>query len=226
MFNILIVEDDNKLNELFKAVLTKNGYHVFSASDGEQALDIMDIEYIDLVLSDIMMPNIDGYELTKMLREAKYQTPILFITAKDLFADKEKGFLLGIDDYMVKPIDVNEMLLRVKALLRRAKLTSEKKIILGDIVFDYDAFTVRISDVEELLPQKEFALIYKLLSNPNKIFTRQELMDEIWGMESESDDKTVAVHINRLRERFKNTTEFSIITIRGLGYKAVVINEE
>ena len=226
MFHIVIAEDDDKLNELFSTVLTQNGYKVFSAFDGKQALDIMDVEYIDLVISDIMMPNIDGYELTKMLRDAKYQTPILFITAKELFADKEKGFLLGIDDYMVKPIDVNEMLLRVKALLRRAKLTNEKKIKIGTMVFDYDAFTVKMDNTEELLPQKEFSLIYKLLSSPNRIFTRQELMDEIWGMESESDDRTVAVHINRLRDRFKSVTDFSIVTIRGLGYKAVILDEE
>jgi len=226
MFNIVIAEDDEKLRNLFKTVLEKNGYHVFVAADGQQALDIMEVEYIDLIVSDIMMPNMDGYELTGLLRDSNYQIPILFVTAKNLFLDKEKGFYLGIDDYMVKPIDINEMLLRVKALLRRAKLTNERRIKIGEIVFDYDAFTVKLNGVEDLLPQKEFLLIYKLLSNQNRIFTRQELMDEIWGLESESDDRTVAVHINRLRERFKNITDFSIVTIRGLGYKAVILNEE
>lgn len=225
MFNILVAEDNEKLRDLFTTVLNKNGYNVFGAVDGQDALDIMENNFIDLIISDIMMPNIDGYELTKQLREAKYDVPILFITAKDLFEDKEKGFYLGIDDYMVKPIDVNEMLLRVTALLRRAKLTSEKKITIENVVFSYDSFTVAIDGVEEKLPQKEFALIYKLLSNPNRVFTKQDLMEEIWGLDSDSDEKTVTVHINRLRERFKNITVFSIVTMRGLGYKAVIVNE-
>lgn len=225
MFNILVAEDDENLRELFKTVLIKNGYNVFGAVDGQDALDIMENNFIDLIISDIMMPNIDGYELTKQLREAKFDVPILFITAKDLFEDKEKGFYLGIDDYMVKPIDVNEMLLRVTALLRRAKLTSEKKITIDNVVFSYDSFTVTIDGVEEKLPQKEFALIYKLLSNANRVFTKQDLMEEIWGLDSDSDEKTVTVHVNRLRERFKNITVFSIVTMRGLGYKAVITNE-
>lgn len=225
MFNILVAEDNEKLRDLFDTVLTKNGYNVLGAVDGQEALDIMETNFVDLIISDIMMPNVDGYELTKQLREARYDVPILFITAKDLFEDKEKGFYLGIDDYMVKPIDVNEMLLRVKALLRRAKLTSEKKITIENVVFSYDSFTVTIDDREEKMPQKEFALIYKLLSNSNRVFTKQDLMEEIWGLDSDSDEKTVTVHINRLRERFKNVTGFSIVTMRGLGYKAVITNE-
>lgn len=225
MFNILVAEDNEKLRDLFVTVLDKNGYNVFGAVDGQDALDIMESNYVDLIISDIMMPNVDGYELTKQLREARFDVPILFITAKDLFEDKEKGFYLGIDDYMVKPIDVNEMLLRVKALLRRAKLTSEKKITIENVVFSYDSFTVSIDDIEDKLPQKEFALIYKLLSNPNRVFTKQDLMEEIWGLDSDSDEKTVTVHINRLRERFKNITGFSIVTMRGLGYKAVITDE-
>lgn len=225
MLNILVAEDNEKLRDLFVTILDKDGYNVFGAVDGQDALDIMETNFIDLIITDIMMPNVDGYELTKQLREARYETPILFITAKDLFEDKEKGFYLGIDDYMVKPIDVNEMLLRVKALLRRAKLTSEKKITIENVVFSYDSFTVNIDGSEEKLPQKEFALVYKLLSNPNRVFTKQDLMVEIWGLDSDSDEKTVTVHINRLRERFKNITSFSIVTMRGLGYKAVITNE-
>lgn len=226
MFHILVTEDNEKLRNLFCTVLAKNGYQVFPAKDGEEALEVMDKEYIDLIISDIMMPRLDGYQLVTMLRDANYQTPILLITAKDLYEDKAKGFALGIDDYMVKPIDVNEMMLRVGALLRRAKLTHEKKMVLNSTIFNYDTMTVSVNDIEDQLPQKEFALLYKLLSNQNKIFTRQELMDEIWGMDSESDDKTIPVHINRIRERFKDSTDFSIVTIRGLGYKAVISNEK
>lgn len=221
MFNILVVEDDEKLNKLFCAVLARNDYQPFSASDGVQALKILDDEYIDLIISDIMMPNMDGYELIKELRNAEYNQPVLMITAKDHFEDKQKGFYAGTDDYMVKPIDVNEMILRVGALLRRAKIANDRRIEFGTTVLDYDSLTVDFNGNEELLPQKEFHLIYKLLSYPNKIFTRQQLMDEIWGMDSESDERTVDVHINRLRDRFKDCKDFQIITVRGLGYKAV-----
>lgn len=221
MFNILVVEDDIKLNKLFCTVLTRNNYCTFSAADGQEALNILDKEYIDLVISDIMMPNMDGYELTKALRDAEYSLPVLMITAKEEFEDKQKGFLVGTDDYMVKPINVNEMVLRVGALLRRAKIVNIRKIEFGNTVLDYDSLTVIVGSDETLLPQKEFYLLYKLLSYPNKIFTRQQLMDEIWGMDSETDERTVDVHINRLRDRFKNCYDFQIITVRGLGYKAV-----
>ncbi len=221
MINILVVEDDIKLNKLFCTVLNRNDYHTFSATDGEEALKILDKEYIDLVISDIMMPNMDGYELTKALRDAEFNLPVLMITAKEDFKDKQKGFLVGTDDYMVKPINVNEMVLRVGALLRRAKIINARKIEFGNTVLDYDSLTVIVGDNETLLPQKEFNLLYKLLSYPNKIFTRQQLMDEIWGMDSETDERTVDVHINRLRDRFKGCDDFQIITVRGLGYKAV-----
>jgi two-component system OmpR family response regulator len=221
MFNILVVEDDAKLNKLFCTVLARNNYRTFSAADGEEALKILDTEYIDLVISDIMMPNMDGYELTKVLRDTECNLPVLMITAKEEFKDKQKGFLVGTDDYMVKPIDVNEMVLRVGALLRRAKIVNIRKIEFGNTVLDYDSLTVIIDDTETLLPQKEFNLLFKLLSYPNKIFTRQQLMDEIWGMDSETDERTVDVHINRLRDRFKHCEDFQIITVRGLGYKAV-----
>lgn len=225
MINILIVEDDIKLNKLFSTVLVRNGYHTFSAEDGEKALDILDKEHIDLIISDIMMPNMDGYELTKTLREANYNLPILMITAKEDFQDKKTGFNMGVDDYMVKPIDVNEMVLRVEALLRRAHIVNTRRIDIGNTSLDYNSLTAVIGDKEFLLPQKEFLLIYKLLSYPNKIFTRQQIMDDIWGMDSETDERTVDVHINRLRDRFKASTGFEIITIRGLGYKVVKENE-
>lgn len=219
MFNILVVEDDLKLNKLYKTVLTKNGYKVYSAYDGRQALDILDEQYIDLIITDIMMQVMDGYELTQSLREANYDLPIMMITAKEDFSHKEKGYNAGTDDYMVKPIDVNEMVLRVSALLRRAQIISSKKVEVGSTTLNYDSFTVNIGSEEVLLPQKEFNLLYKLVSYPNKIFTRQQLMDEIWGMETDSDERTVDVHINRLREKFKSCEDFEIVTVRGLGYK-------
>ena len=221
MFHILVVEDDADMRELFCTVLSDGGYQVFPAVDGLAALDVLDREYIDLIVADVMMPNMDGYALTKSLREAKYDVPILIVTAKDQFRDVERGFKVGCDDYMIKPVNVKELLLRVEALLRRAKISSEKKIVVGNTVLNYDALTVTIHGKETILPQKEFFLLYKLLSYPNKIFTRPQLMDEIWGMFSETDERTVNTHINRLRERFADCPDFEIVTIRGLGYKAV-----
>lgn len=221
MFNILVVEDDPTLRQLFCTVLTRNGYHARSAEDGEVALAILDKEYVDLLICDIMMPRMNGYDLTRTIREANYNLPILMVTAKESFTDKQRGFLIGVDDYMVKPIDVNEMVLRVSALLRRAQIISERKMICGDSLLEYDSLTVVQHEEQIILPQKEFYLLYKLLSYPNKIFTKQQLMDEIWGMDTESDEHTVVVHINRLRERFKACPDFEIITVRGLGYKAV-----
>ncbi|MEC0170462.1 response regulator transcription factor [Paenibacillus graminis] len=221
MFNILVVEDDSKLRQLFCTVLTKNGYRVIPAVNGEDALTVLDKEFIDLMICDIMMPQMDGYELTRTLRDNNNNLPVLMVTARETFADKQQGFLVGIDDYMVKPINVNEMLLRVGALLRRAKIISERRIECGGTVLDYDSLTVNQRQESILLPQKEFYLLYKLISYPNKIFTKQQLMDEIWGMDTESDEHTVVVHINRLRERFRESTDFEIVTVRGLGYKAV-----
>lgn len=225
MFNVLLVEDDIKLRQLFCTVLTKNGYRTIGAGDGTEALEILDKEYIDIIISDIMMPNMDGYELTKTIRDAGINIPILMITAKESFQDKRQGFLAGTDDYMVKPIDVNEMVLRVGALLRRAKIINEKKLSLGNTILEYDYLTVYYNGIQSVLPQKEFYLLYKLASYPNKIFTRHQLMDEIWGMDSESDSHTVDVHINRLRERLKDNNDFEIVTVRGLGYRAVKKHE-
>lgn len=221
MFNILVVEDNADMRELFCTVLSDSGYKCIPASDGLEALEIMDKEYVDLIVADIMMPNMDGYELTKAVRDAKMELPILAVTAKDQFEDMQKSFKAGADDYMIKPVNVKELVLRVEALLRRAKIQSEKKITVGGTVLDYDALTVTIRGEETILPQKEFYLLYKLLSYPNKIFTRPQLMDEIWGMFSETDERTVNTHINRLRERFSDCNDFEIVTVRGLGYKAV-----
>lgn len=221
MFHIMVVEDDAKLRSLFCTVLTNNGYLALPAENGEQALCLLDSEYVDLIISDIMMPGMDGYELIGRLRDSGYTFPILIITAKERFEDKQRGFQAGTDDYMVKPIDVNEMVLRVGALLKRAKIATERRIVCRNTILNYDALTVTANGQETLLPQKEFYLLYKLLSYPNKIFTRQQLMDEIWGIDSTTDERTVDVHINRLRERFKDCDDFLIMTVRGLGYKAV-----
>lgn len=221
MFTILVAEDDGDMRELFCTVLTDSGYRCIPAADGQEALDILEREYIDLIVADIMMPRMDGYTLTKTLRDARYDLPILMVTAKDQFDDMQRGFRAGSDDYMIKPINVKELVLRVEALLRRAKISMEKRIVVGTTVLDYDALTVTIHGKETILPQKEFYLLYKLLSYPNKIFTRPQLMDEIWGMFSETDERTVNTHINRLRDRFADCPDFEIVTVRGLGYKVV-----
>jgi len=221
MFRILVVDDDKNTRLLLKAVLQAENYTVFTAENGENALEVMDREHIDLVVLDIMMPKMDGYTFTKTLRETNNNLPILMISAKQLPEDKHKGFLVGTDDYMTKPIDEEEMLLRIKALLRRAQIASERKLTVGDVVLDYDALTVtRGGEVQEL-PQKEFLLLYKLLSYPGKIFTRIQLMDEIWGADSDTGWETVTVHIGRLRRRFEDWNEFEIVSVRGLGYKAI-----
>jgi DNA-binding response OmpR family regulator len=221
MFHILVIDDDKNTRRLFQAVLENAGYKVYTADNGTSALEVMDQEHIDLVIADIMMPEMDGYEFTKTLREADNSLPVLMISAKQLPADKKKGFLVGTDDYMTKPVDEEEMLLRVKALLRRAKIVNERKIIIGKVVLDYDSLTVTKDNQVMELPQKEFLLLYKLLSYPGKIFTRIQLMDEIWGTSSESGWETVTVHIGRLRKRFEGWEEFEIESVRGLGYKAV-----
>ena len=221
MFHILVVDDDKNIRMLYRAVLEAANYTVFTAEDGEAALRLLDQHHIDLVVLDIMMPKMDGYEFTRTLREGNNSLPVLMVSAKQLPADKKKGFLVGTDDYMTKPVDEEEMLLRIKALLRRAQIVSERRIVVGDVVLDYDAMTVsRGGEVQEL-PQKEFLLLYKLLSYPGKIFTRIQLMDEIWGSESDTGWETVTVHIGRLRKRFEDWGEFEIVSVRGLGYKAV-----
>lgn len=221
MVRILVAEDDNNTRMLLKAVLETEKYDVVTAENGLDALKKLDEHHIDLVVLDVMMPQMDGYQFTKTLREGSSTLPILMISAKQLPEDKKRGFLVGTDDYMTKPIDEEEMLLRIRALLRRARIVSERKIVVGDVTLDYDALTVtRRGEVQEL-PQKEFLLLYKLLSYPGKIFTRIQLMDEIWGADSETGWETVTVHIGRLRRRFEGWPEFEIVSVRGLGYKAV-----
>ena len=221
MLKILIAEDDRELRQLFSHVLMKNGYNVRGVSDGQEALDAMQGDYFDLIISDIMMPRVDGYELVSRLRTGGNQTPVLMITAKDAFDDMQRGFLSGTDDYMVKPVNVNEMVLRVSALLRRAQMIHDRRQVLGSTVLECDSLTVTTGEESFNLPQKEFMLLYKMASYPGKIFTRQQLMDEIWGYENESDTHTVDVHIARLRDRFRDSADFKIVTIRGVGYKVV-----
>lgn len=222
MFKILVVEDNKNLRKLMITYLKRNNYEVLEAEDGKVALDIIDKNHVDLIISDIMMPNIDGYELTKELRQANFLVPILIVTAKDTIDDKRQGFLLGVDDYMVKPIDMDEMILRVGVLLRRANIVNQRKLKINDVLLSYDEYTLAKGKDVFQLPQKEFQLLYKLLSYPNKIFTRQELIDEIWGLESDSEQRTVDVHIKRLREKFDKFEEFEILTIRGIEYKAII----
>lgn len=221
MFKILIAEDDRELRQLFQQVLTKNGYAVTGVSNGEEALDSIDAGYYDLIISDIMMPKMDGYQLVRALREAGLTIPVMMITAKDAFDDMRMGFLSGSDDYMVKPVNVNEMVLRVGALLRRAQLANERRQVIGNTVLECDSLSVHSGKETMTLPQKEFMLLYKMVSFPGRIFTRQQLMDDIWGYSSETDTHTVDVHIGRLRERFRDNPDFKIVTMRGVGYKVV-----
>lgn len=221
MFRVLVVEDDAALSQLFCRVLTRNGYLAFAASDGVEALALLEREYIDLMIADVMMPRMDGYALVHALREAGSKIPVLMITAKDDFSAMQQGFLSGTDDYMVKPVNVNEMALRVRALLRRAQMINERRQTVGSTVLEYDSLTVYRDGRGMVLPQKEFQLLYKLLSFPGRIFTRQQLMDDIWGVDSETEARTVDVHINRLRDRLRGNPDFELVTVRGLGYKAV-----
>ncbi len=221
MFDILVAEDDFKMNRIYCSVLQNADFHTFAAYNGEEALEIIEEHPVDLVISDIMMPCMDGYTLTKQLRETHPALPILMISAKEDYADKRDGFLAGIDDYMVKPVDLNEMLLRIQALLRRAQIATERKLTVGDTVLLYDSYTAEFDGKTVEIPQKEFLVLYKLMSYPNRTFTRRQLMDEFWGYESDSEERTVDVHINRLRERLKDCRDLRIDTVRGLGYRGV-----
>ncbi|MBQ8622359.1 MAG: response regulator transcription factor [Oscillospiraceae bacterium] len=221
MMKILIAEDDRELRQLFSHVLIKNGYAVKGVGNGQEALDALDRDYYDMIISDIMMPVMDGYELVRQLREAGNTTPVLMITAKSEFDDMRQGFQSGTDDYMVKPVNVNEMVLRVGALLRRAQMINERRQVIGNTVLECDSLTVTTDTESFVLPQKEFMLLYKMAAYPGRIFTRQQLMDEIWGYDNVSDTHTVDVHIGRLRERFRDSEDFKIVTIRGVGYKVV-----
>ncbi len=221
MFKILILEDDLALRKLFQSVLIKNGYAVTGASNGEEGLNELDKGYYDLIISDIMMPVMDGYQFVQSIREAGMNIPVLMITAKDAFDDMRLGFLSGTDDYMVKPININEMVLRIGALLRRAQIASERRQVIGGTVLECDSLTVKTQGESIVLPQKEFMLLFKMASYPGKIFTRQQMMEDIWGYEWESDTHTIDVHIGRLRDKFRNNPDFEIVTMRGVGYKVV-----
>ena len=221
MFRILVVEDDIDLRELFCDTLAENGYEPISASDGEEALLKLDCNTVDLIISDVMMPRMDGYTLADELRGANINIPIMLITARAELADKERGFLSGADDYMVKPIALDEMMWRVRALLRRSQMVNQRRIKIGDTEFDCDTLSVKYGEQTHVLPQKEFYLLYKLVSAMDRIFTRVQIMEDVWGVECETDPHTLEVHISRLREKFKDNSDFEIVTVRGLGYKAV-----
>lgn len=222
MFQIMVVEDDKNVRRLMETVLTRYGYEPILARDGVEALEIMDRKHVDLIVLDVMMPRMDGYEFTNILRTGGCNIPILMVTARETQNDKKRGFIVGADDYMVKPVDEEEMVLRIAALLRRSKIAGERKLTVGSTTLLYDSFSVKTAEGMQELPQKEFLLLFKLLSYPNKIYTRRQLMDEIWDMDSESDERTVDVHVSRVRERFRNCPDFEIVTVRGLGYKAVL----
>ena len=222
MFNILVAEDDPDLRDLFCSVLNDSGYHAIPAGSGEEALRLYDEQHVDLIITDIMMPGINGFELIRSLRQSGDMTPILVITARSAASDVREGFRLGSDDYMIKPINVHEMVWRVEALLRRSQLVSQRRSVIGSTELDCDSLSVTSRGRTEILPQKEFFLLYKLLTSPGRIFTRLQIMDDIWGPESEADPHTLEVHISRLRERFKSSPDFEIVTVRGLGYKAVL----
>lgn len=221
MLKIIVAEDDMDQRLLISKTLANEGYAVKAVSNGKEVLEEMDHEFYDLIVSDIMMPVMDGYELVRTLREANITTPVMMVTARDAFDDMRHGFLSGTDDYMIKPINLQEMVLRVQALLRRAQMISDRKQVIGNTTMEAESLTVRTEDETFVLPQKEFMLLYKMASFPGRIFTRQQLMDDIWGYDSESDTHTVDVHIGRLRERFKDNKDFKIVTLRGVGYKVV-----
>ena len=224
MLNILLVEDDKNISKLMQAVLEQANFNPIPAYSSEEALDVLDKVTVDLIVLDVMLPGMDGFEFAKMLRAHKMETPILMVTALGEMSDMTEGFTQGADDYMTKPINEEEFILRIKALLRRAKISTEHLIEVGDTILNYDEFSISWNDKKITLPKKEFLLLFKLISYPNKIFTRRQLIDDIWSLESETDERSVDVHINRIRERVKGNTDFELLTVRGLGYKAVIIS--
>ena len=221
MFKILIAEDDNELRLMFQRFLTRNGFSVTAVMNGKEALNVLSKDFFDLIVSDIMMPEMDGYELVRSLRDSGDNTPVLMITAKNAYEDMRLGFLSGTDDYMVKPVNVNEMLLRINALLRRAQMINDKSQTIGNTTLEFDTFTVITGGKQIILPQKEFMLLYKMFSYPGKLFTRQQLMDDIWGYNTDSDVHTLDVHIANLRNKFRDNPDFEIVTMRGVGFKVV-----
>jgi DNA-binding response OmpR family regulator len=222
MITILVVEDDEKLNRIVCAGLRDNGYHPVSCASANTALDAMTDNTIDLIVSDIMMPGIDGFKFASMIREQDKTIPILFMSAREDLSAKEKGFRIGIDDYVVKPFDMTELLLRIGALLRRARIANEKKLVIGSLTMDADEMTAYVGGEEITLTPKEFKVLFKLLSYPKKTFTRNQLMDEFWGLETDTTHRSVDVYITRLRDKFSACNDFEIITVHGLGYKAAL----
>lgn len=221
MFMVLVCEDDRNIRHLMCEYLTRNGYQHIEAENGEEALEWLEKMPVDLLITDIMMPKMNGYDLARAIRDAGYQQPILMITAKERLEDKALGFSIGVDDYMVKPIDMDEMIMRVAALMRRARIASDKKIVIGNTTVNYDSGEI-ITDGRVLsMPLKEFRILFMLLSTPNRIFTRMQIMDEVWGYDTESDERTVDVHIKRLRSKIEEIKDFSVVTVKGVGYKAV-----
>lgn len=226
MTTVLVVEDDDNIARLYETVLKKAFFNVSVADNGVTAFNCLEENYIDVIVTDVMMPEMDGFEFVEALRDTGYDMPVLMITAKDTFEDKKKGFRIGIDDYMVKPIDVDEMVLRIEALLRRAKIAHSEKLVVGSTELDHVELSITYDGKTVMPPNKEFLLLYKLLSYPNKIFTRHQLMDEVWGVDTDSEERTVDVHIKRLRQKLSDSKDFQIVTIRGLGYKVVLTNED
>lgn len=223
MFQILIVEDDNNARKLMETVITQYGYQPVATRDALEALKILETRHIDLIVLDVMLPQMDGFVFTRTLRESGNDVPILMVTAKESLQDKRLGFLSGTDDYMVKPVDEEEMMLRIAALLRRSHIAADRKLQIGSTELNFTSLSITVNGKNESLPKKEFLLLFKLLSSPGRIFTRRQLMDEIWDLDTESDERTVDVHINRLRDRFRDSQDFEIQTVRGLGYKAILL---
>ena len=221
MVTVLVVEDDAQLRELYCAALSARGYAPCAAADGLEALAAVEAARPSLVVCDVMMPNMDGIELARRLRREGRDLPILMITAKGELADKREGFRAGVDDYVVKPVDIDEMIWRIEALLRRARIATEHRLQIGRTVLDAEALSVRRGDEEQDLPQKEFNLLFKLLASPGRVFTRRQLLDDVWGSGAPAGEHTLDVHISRLRERFRENPDFQIVTVRGLGYKGV-----
>ena len=222
MTHILIVEDDKEICQLYSKVLIKNGYQVTGAANGKEALEAMESNYFDLIISDIMMPGIDGFEFASTVRSLNNDIPILFMTARDDFASKQRAFGIGIDDYMTKPIDLDEMFLRIGALLRRSKIASSRRLELGGFTMDVDERVAELNGEEIALTAREFDLLYKLLSYPKKTFTRTQLMDEFWNADTDSGTRTVDIYITKLRQKLSACDAFEIKTVHGLGYKAVI----
>lgn len=222
MFKILVVEDDKDLNRTVCSFLNQSGYEVTGCLNGDDAYDAMYSTMFDLIISDIMMPGVDGFEFAKNVRELNEEIPILFMTARDDIASKQRGFRIGVDDYMVKPIDLDELFLRIGALLRRAKIAANRKLEIGSFVMDADEHTAYLGDEEIPMTNREFSILYKLLSYPKKTFTRAQLMDEFWDVDTETAPRAVDVYMTKLRGKLSDCDDFEIVTVHGLGYKAVI----